>query len=82
MMPSAPSPSMAAASHGAAGWAERLAHLPRETRDTLFQLLVIGWADRRQDPAGVMLDDLLAGIAAGLAVIVAAGLAHGVMALT
>ncbi len=25
------------------GLAERLAHLPRDTRDTLFQLLVIGW---------------------------------------
>lgn len=41
---------------------------------------VIGWADRRGDPAGVMLDDLLAGVAAGIAVILAAGLAHGVMA--
>ncbi len=40
---------------------------------------VIGWADRRGDPAGIMLDDLLAGIAAGLAVILAAGLAHGVL---
>jgi phosphatidylglycerophosphatase A len=37
---------------------------------------VIGWADRRSDPAGVMLDDLLAGVAAGIAVIVAAGLYH------
>ncbi|MDP2008285.1 MAG: DUF3488 and transglutaminase-like domain-containing protein [Rubrivivax sp.] len=26
-----------------ASWAERLAHLPRDTRDTLFHLLVIGW---------------------------------------
>ena len=43
---------------------------------------VIGWADRRHDPAGVMLDDLLAGVAAGLAVIVAAGVAHGLMALS
>ena len=43
---------------------------------------VIGWADRRHDPAGVMLDDLLAGLCAGVAVIVAAGLAHGLMALT
>ena len=31
------------ASTAAARWAERLAHLPRETRDTLFHLLVIGW---------------------------------------
>ncbi|MGL6208645.1 MAG: phosphatidylglycerophosphatase A family protein [Paracoccaceae bacterium] len=40
---------------------------------------VIGWADRRGDPAGVMLDDLLAGVAAGLAVMVAAAVAHGVL---
>jgi phosphatidylglycerophosphatase A len=40
---------------------------------------VIGWADRRRDPAGVMLDDLLAGVAAGIAVIIAAGVAHGVL---
>jgi len=40
---------------------------------------VIGWADRRQDPAGVMLDDLLAGVFAGVAVVIAAGVAHGVM---
>ena len=26
-----------------APWRERLAHLPRDTRDTLFQLLVIAW---------------------------------------
>ncbi len=40
---------------------------------------VIGWADRRRDPAGVMLDDLLAGVAAGIAVIIAAGVAHGAL---
>ncbi len=28
----------------AAAWRERAAHLPRETRDTLFHLAVIGWA--------------------------------------
>ncbi len=27
----------------AAGWVERAAHLPRDTRDTLFHLLVIAW---------------------------------------
>lgn len=43
---------------------------------------IIGWADRRHDPAGVMLDDLLAGLFAGLAVFVAAGAAHGLMALS
>jgi len=40
---------------------------------------LIGRADRRGDSVGVMLDDLLAGIAAGIAVILSAGLAHGVL---
>ena len=40
---------------------------------------IIGWADRRPDPAGVMLDDLIAGVFAGLAVVVAAGIAHGIV---
>ena len=40
---------------------------------------IIGRADRRQDPAGVMLDDLWAGVFAGIATVIAAGLAHGVM---
>ncbi|MDO9074095.1 MAG: transglutaminaseTgpA domain-containing protein [Rubrivivax sp.] len=39
----AATPVQPAARNGAASWAERLAHLPRETRDTLFHLLVIGW---------------------------------------
>lgn len=38
---------------------------------------LVGKADRRGDPAGVMLDDLWAGLFAGLAVIVSAGVAHG-----
>lgn len=38
-----------------------------------------GRADRRGDAAGVMLDDLWAGLFAGLAVMAAAGLAHGVL---
>lgn len=38
---------------------------------------VIGRADRRTDAAGVMLDDLWAGLFAGIATMVAAGLAHG-----
>ena len=51
----------------------------------LFRLLDIwkpgpvGWADRRHDPAGVMLDDLIAGVFAGIGVLVAAGVAHGIM---
>lgn len=40
---------------------------------------VIGRADRRGDPAGVMLDDLWAGVFAGVATILAAGLAHGIL---
>lgn len=39
---------------------------------------LVGRADRRGDPAGVMLDDLWAGLFAGVAVLAAAGLAHGV----
>lgn len=40
---------------------------------------IIGRADRRGDPAGVMLDDLWAGLFAGLLVVIAAGVAHGVL---
>lgn len=40
---------------------------------------VIGRADRRGDPAGVMLDDLWAGLFAGILVVIAAGLFHGVL---
>ncbi|MFN3642173.1 MAG: phosphatidylglycerophosphatase A [Gemmobacter sp.] len=40
---------------------------------------VIGRADRRGDAAGVMLDDLLAGLFAGIATLAAAALAHGVL---
>ena len=40
---------------------------------------LVGRADRRHDAAGVMLDDLWAGIFAGIATILAAGLAHGVL---
>ena len=36
-----------------------------------------GRADRRTDPDGVMLDDLWAGLFAGIATIIAAGVAHG-----
>lgn len=40
---------------------------------------IIGRADRRGDAAGVMLDDLLAGVFAGLASLAAAGVAHGLL---
>ena len=39
----------------------------------------VGWADRREDPLGVMLDDVIAGIFAALGVMVMAGVWHGVM---
>lgn len=40
---------------------------------------LVGRADRRQDAAGVMLDDLWAGVFAGFSVIAAAGVAHGLL---
>jgi phosphatidylglycerophosphatase A len=39
----------------------------------------IGWADRQDGATGVMLDDLIAGVAAAVVVALAAGLAHGVI---
>jgi phosphatidylglycerophosphatase A len=39
----------------------------------------IGWADRRGDALGVMLDDIFAGIAAALCVVLGAVIAHGIM---
>ena len=39
----------------------------------------IGWADRQHGPMGVMLDDILAGIAAALTVGLAAYLSHGIL---
>ena len=39
----------------------------------------MGWADRRGDPLGVMLDDVIAGVLAAIGVVVFAGLYHGVI---
>ncbi|WP_394182102.1 phosphatidylglycerophosphatase A [Yoonia maritima] len=39
----------------------------------------IGWADRRNDATGVMLDDVIAGLFAAIVVIVLAGLSHGLL---
>jgi phosphatidylglycerophosphatase A len=39
----------------------------------------VGRADRRGDAAGVMLDDLWAGLFAGMGTVVLAGLYHGIM---
>lgn len=41
----------------------------------------IGWADRRGDALGVMLDDVIAGVFAAVGVGVLAGLYHGVLGL-
>lgn len=40
---------------------------------------IVGRADRRTDAVGVMLDDILAGVLAAAATIVAAGISHGLM---
>lgn len=40
----------------------------------------VGWADRRNDALGVMLDDVIAGILAAVVVGIAAALAHKVFA--
>ena len=39
----------------------------------------VGWADRRGDPMGVMLDDVIAGAFAAIGVATLAGLNHGVL---
>jgi phosphatidylglycerophosphatase A len=39
----------------------------------------IGWADRQPGATGVMLDDVIAGFFAAIVVMLAAGVAHGVM---
>ncbi|QIE44417.1 phosphatidylglycerophosphatase A [Pseudohalocynthiibacter aestuariivivens] len=41
----------------------------------------VGWADRRGDPLGVMLDDVIAGIFAAVGVILFAAISHGVLGL-
>lgn len=49
----------------------------------LFDILkpwLVGWADRRGDALGVMLDDVIAGVFAAIGVILLAGLYHGMLA--
>ena len=41
---------------------------------------LVGWADRRGDALGVMLDDVIAGVFAALGVMALAGLYHGLLA--
>ncbi|WP_435228981.1 phosphatidylglycerophosphatase A [Pseudopelagicola sp. nBUS_20] len=43
--------------------------------------LLVGWADRRQDALGVMLDDVFAGVFAAICTIILAGLSHGLLHL-
>lgn len=40
----------------------------------------VGWADRRGDALGVMLDDVIAGVFSALGVVALAALAHGLLA--
>ena len=44
----------------------------------IWKPLWIGWADRRGDPLGVMLDDVIAGLFAACGVLALAALYHGV----
>lgn len=49
----------------------------------LFDILKpgpVGWADRRGDPLGVMLDDVIAGVFAALGVLLLAAVYHGIIA--
>jgi len=39
----------------------------------------VGWADRRGDVTGLMLDDVIAGVLAGGGVVILGGAAHGLM---
>ena len=39
----------------------------------------VGWADRRGDALGVMLDDVFAGIIAAICVMIGAGISHGLL---
>ena len=41
---------------------------------------LVGWADKRNDAVGVMLDDLIAGAFAAAVVVLLAALAHGALA--
>ncbi len=47
----------------------------------IWKIGPVGWADRRHDAWGVMLDDLFAGVLAAVGVIVLAGIAHGLLRL-
>lgn len=40
---------------------------------------LVGWADRKHTPVGVMLDDVIAGAFAAILVTLAAGISHGML---
>jgi phosphatidylglycerophosphatase A len=41
----------------------------------------VGWADRKEGPFGVMMDDIIAGVLAAIGTAVLAGISHGVLGL-
>ena len=41
----------------------------------------VGWADRKKGPFGVMMDDVIAGVMAGIGIALLAGFSHGVLGL-
>ena len=66
-------------SRGSVGWLPWPAWITPFLLFRLFDIWkpsLIGRADRRQDPAGVMLDDLWAGLFAGICTVILAGLYH------
>ena len=40
---------------------------------------LVGWADRRGDPLGVMLDDVIAGVLAAIGVLILAAISHAII---
>ena len=46
----------------------------------IWKPVIIGWADRRGDALGVMLDDVFAGVFAAIGILALAALYHGVLA--
>jgi phosphatidylglycerophosphatase A len=72
-------PSLAFWFNGHEGWLPWPAYVTAFLFFRLFDIWkpwIIGRADRRHDPAGVMLDDLWAGLFAGIAVIITGILYH------
>jgi phosphatidylglycerophosphatase A len=68
--------------HGGPDWLPWPAPLAAFVFFRLFDIWkpgIIGRADARHDPAGVMLDDLWAGLFAGVATLAAAMVAHGLL---